>query len=158
MPYKSNKELPQDVREGLPEEAQDAYRSAYNKSCDPNEPAGSHDEAASKAGWSAVEHDYKWQNDHWERRNQDEHEQGLRAGGPGEEDFRGKGGPEPTRDPRTDQTQQQAPPQGAANKQREGQDGILRKGISGEEVEEKERQAESAQMPDPEGCPPGEDE
>jgi cation transport regulator len=161
MPYKSNRELPQDVREGLPEEAQDTYRDAYNQACDPGEPSERHDPEASKAGWSAVERDYKWQNEQWVRRNQDDEARGLKAGGEGES-FRGKGGPEPTRDPRTDQTQQQppreAPPHGAANKQREGHSGTLRKGISGEEEEEMEQQADSAQMPDPQGCPPDEDE
>ena len=68
MPYKSNKELPQDVRESLPTEAQDVYRHAYNVACDPRKPAKDFDENASREAWIAVEREFEWSDDNWHRK------------------------------------------------------------------------------------------
>ncbi len=55
MPYKSNRDLPESVREHLPEHAQDIYREAYNSAYDEY----GHDEArAHRIAWGAVERQY----------------------------------------------------------------------------------------------------
>ena len=64
MPYEKNKDLPEDVKEHLPEHAQDIYREAFNSAWDqyknPKERRGSESrEAVShKVAWSAVEQKY----------------------------------------------------------------------------------------------------
>jgi cation transport regulator ChaB len=68
MPYKNNQELPRDVRESLPEDAQTTYRTAYNQSCDPKEDMREPDVQASKAGWSAVERDFEQVDGQWSKR------------------------------------------------------------------------------------------
>jgi cation transport regulator len=60
MPYKSNSELSEMVRENLPEHGQDIYREAFNISWDeykePSKRRGdaSREETAHKVAWSAV--------------------------------------------------------------------------------------------------------
>jgi len=77
MPYKHNSELPESVREHLPEHAQEIYRAAYNSAWDEYADAGkrrageSREEAAHKVAWAAVKHEYK-KNDttgDWERKH-----------------------------------------------------------------------------------------
>jgi cation transport regulator len=64
MPYKSNSELPERVRENLPEHGQDIYREAFNNAWqeykDPSERRGneSREEVSHKVAWSAVEKVY----------------------------------------------------------------------------------------------------
>lgn len=64
MPYKSNSELPETVREVLPEHGQDIYRKAFNNAWEeykePSERRGneSREEVAHKVAWSAVEKVY----------------------------------------------------------------------------------------------------
>ena len=64
MPYKSNSELPERVRENLPEHGQDIYREAFNNAWqeykDPSEKRGneSREEVSHKVAWSAVEKVY----------------------------------------------------------------------------------------------------
>jgi cation transport regulator len=64
MPYKTSAELPESVREHLPEHAQEVYRTAYNSAWDeygdPKKRRGneSQDEAAHKVAWAAVKHEY----------------------------------------------------------------------------------------------------
>jgi cation transport regulator len=64
MPYKSNSELPETVREVLPEHGQDIYRKAFNSAWEeykePSERRGneSREEVAHKVAWSAVEKVY----------------------------------------------------------------------------------------------------
>jgi len=56
MPYKSKSELPESVRDNLPEHAQDIYQAAYNNAWDEYK----HDEArAHRVAWGAVERDYE---------------------------------------------------------------------------------------------------
>ena len=65
MPYKSNSELQEMVRENLPEHAQDIYREAFNSAWeeykDPSERRGneSREEVSHKVAWSAVEKVYE---------------------------------------------------------------------------------------------------
>jgi cation transport regulator len=64
MPYKNNSELPERVRENLPEHGQDIYREAFNNAWqeykDPSERRGneSREEVSHKVAWSAVEKVY----------------------------------------------------------------------------------------------------
>lgn len=65
MPYKSNSELPETVRENLPDHGQDIYREAFNSAweeyADPSERRGneSREEVAHKVAWSAVKKVYE---------------------------------------------------------------------------------------------------
>ncbi|MFW6096766.1 MAG: putative cation transport regulator ChaB [Chloroflexota bacterium] len=73
MPYDKNSELPDSVRNSLPEHAQDIYREAYNSAWDqykdPEDRRGddSREETAHQVAWSAVKKKYekvetgKWQ-------------------------------------------------------------------------------------------------
>jgi cation transport regulator len=55
MPYKSKSDLPESVRDNLPEHAQEIYQAAYNNAWDEYK----HDEArARRVAWGAVERDY----------------------------------------------------------------------------------------------------
>jgi cation transport regulator len=69
MPYKSNSELPERVRENLPEHGQDIYREAFNNAWqeykDPSERRGneSREEVSHKVAWSAVEKVYQKNSD-----------------------------------------------------------------------------------------------
>lgn len=65
MPYKTTQELPESVREHLPEHAREIYRAAFNSAWDEyKDPAGrrggaSREEAAHKVAWAAVKHQYQ---------------------------------------------------------------------------------------------------
>jgi cation transport regulator len=65
MPYDKNSELPETVRENLPEHGQDIYREAFNSAWeqykDPSERRGdaSREETAHKVAWSAVKNEYE---------------------------------------------------------------------------------------------------
>ena len=74
MPYKTDSDLPESVRDVLPKHAQEIYRSAFNSAWDENADASkrrggeSRDEAAHKVAWAAVKDQYekddktgKWQ-------------------------------------------------------------------------------------------------
>lgn len=71
MPYKSNKDLPDRVRNNLPKHAQDIYREAYNKATEeyeePKKRRGneSQEETAHKVAWAAVKQKYEKQGDKW---------------------------------------------------------------------------------------------
>lgn len=55
MPYKTNAELPESVRDHLPSHAQSIYRAAYDSAYDEY----GHDEArARRVAWGAVEREY----------------------------------------------------------------------------------------------------
>lgn len=64
MPYKSNNDLPVQVKDNLPDHAQDIYREAYNSAWQeyktPSERRGDADreETAHKVAWSAVKQKY----------------------------------------------------------------------------------------------------
>lgn len=71
MPYKSNKELPDSVKNVLPEPAQDVYRESFNNAWDqyakPEDRRGdsSREETAHKVAWSAVKEKYTKKGDKW---------------------------------------------------------------------------------------------
>jgi cation transport regulator len=55
MPYSSNSDLPESVRDHLPEHAQDIFRAAFNSAWDEY----GHDEPrAFRVAWGAVEREY----------------------------------------------------------------------------------------------------
>jgi cation transport regulator len=55
MPYDSNADLPESVRDNIPAHAQDIYRAAFNNAWDEY----GHDESrAHRVAWGAVEHEY----------------------------------------------------------------------------------------------------
>ncbi len=55
MPYKEITDLPESVREHLPEHAQQVYKSAFNSA----EKQYGEESTAHKVAWSAVESKYK---------------------------------------------------------------------------------------------------
>jgi cation transport regulator len=65
MPYKKIADLPDSVRDNLPEHAQEIYRAAFNSAWDeydePGERRGgaSREETAHKVAWAAVKKDYE---------------------------------------------------------------------------------------------------
>lgn len=76
MPYARNRDLPDSVRNVLPEHAQEIYRKAFNSAWDeykdPDDRRGdaSHEETAHKVAWSAVKKVYdKGDNGRWHRRD-----------------------------------------------------------------------------------------
>ena len=71
MPYDSNKDLPESVKNHLPEHAQDIYLEAYNNAWkqykNPEKRRGeeSQEEVAHKVAWSAVKEKYTKKGDKW---------------------------------------------------------------------------------------------
>ena len=65
MPYKTDADLPESVRDALPRHAQDIYRAAYNSAWDEYDDASkrrggeSREEAAHKVAWAAVKDKYE---------------------------------------------------------------------------------------------------
>jgi cation transport regulator len=65
MPYQRNSELPDRVKDNLPEHAQDIYREAFNHAYDEYQQpdkrrtAESLEEVAHKVAWSAVKEKYE---------------------------------------------------------------------------------------------------
>lgn len=56
MPYKTERDLPESVRDNLPAHAQEIYRAAFNSAWDEYE----HDEErAHRVAWAAVKHSYE---------------------------------------------------------------------------------------------------
>lgn len=74
MPYKSNSDLPESVRDNLPKRSQEIYRKAYNSAWkqydEPEERRGgaSREETAHKVAWAAVKHVYEKVDDKWTRK------------------------------------------------------------------------------------------
>ena len=76
MPYDALSDLPDSVRENLPEHAQEIYRSAYNNAwdeyTDPDErrdPDDSREETSHKVAWGAVKQRYEKQGDRWKQKS-----------------------------------------------------------------------------------------
>lgn len=77
MPYNSKSELPESVRDNLPERAQEIYLEAYNSAWDqyddPDDRRGgqSREETAHKVAWSAVKKKYEKDESsgRWKRKN-----------------------------------------------------------------------------------------
>ncbi|KAB8144588.1 cation transporter [Chloroflexia bacterium SDU3-3] len=56
MPYKTERDLPESVRDHLPKHAQEIYRAAFNSAWDEY----NHDEErAHRVAWAAVKHSYE---------------------------------------------------------------------------------------------------
>lgn len=76
MPYDTNQDLPDSVKNVLPEHAQNIFREAfdiaYEQYDDPEDRRGddSREEVAYKVAWSAVKHKYeKGADDKWHPKN-----------------------------------------------------------------------------------------
>lgn len=76
MPYDKISELPDSVRDNLPQHAQEIYMKAFNSAWDqydkPEERRGdaSREETAHKVAWSAVKNDYEKSDDgKWRRKD-----------------------------------------------------------------------------------------
>lgn len=54
MPYKTNADLPDTVKDNVPEHAQDIYREAFNSAAEQYQ----EEETAHKVAWSAVKNKY----------------------------------------------------------------------------------------------------
>ena len=71
MPYNTNKDLPDTVKNHLPAHAQDIYREAFNNAweqyADPKERRGneSREVVSHKVAWTAVKTKYEKQGDKW---------------------------------------------------------------------------------------------
>jgi cation transport regulator len=71
MPYDRNADLPDSVRDNLPEHAQCIYREAFNSAFEEYQSAkdrrgdASREETAHKVAWSAVKQKYEKRGDRW---------------------------------------------------------------------------------------------
>lgn len=72
MPYEKLKDLPQSVKDNLPEHGQEIYQAAYNSAWKQYKQAkdrrgnASREETAHRVAWTAVKQEYeKNQNDNW---------------------------------------------------------------------------------------------
>ncbi|HZD51581.1 MAG TPA: ChaB family protein [Woeseiaceae bacterium] len=74
MPYHSNAELPDNVKDNLPKHAQEIYREAFNNAWDqykdPVERRGnaSREETAHRVAWAAVKAKYGKSDGDWKRK------------------------------------------------------------------------------------------
>jgi len=74
MPYSKKSELPDSVRNNLPEHAQDIYKEAFNNAwdeySDPDKRKGgaSREETAHKVAWAAVKEKYEKKSGKWTRK------------------------------------------------------------------------------------------
>lgn len=75
MPYKNTSELPDRVKNNLPEHAQEMYKEAFNsayaeyKNSKDRQDHSSHEETAHKVAWSAVKKKYeKGDGDKWHQK------------------------------------------------------------------------------------------
>ena len=65
MPYKTNQELPDSVKDNLPQHAQEIYRKAYNSAwdqyADPEDRRGdqTREETSHQVAWAAVKNSYE---------------------------------------------------------------------------------------------------
>jgi cation transport regulator len=75
MPYDRNPDLPDSVRDNLPEHAQSIYREAFNsafeeyKSATDRRGDASRAETAHKVAWSAVKQKYEKRGDRWQAKD-----------------------------------------------------------------------------------------
>jgi cation transport regulator len=65
MPYDTNRELPDSVRNNLPEGAQTIYRKAFNNAWDEHGYGDAQEATAHKVAWSAVKQRYEKRDDRW---------------------------------------------------------------------------------------------
>jgi cation transport regulator len=75
MPYDHNADLPDSVRDNLPEHAQAIYREAFNSAFEEYKSArdrrgdASREETADKVAWSAVKQKYEKRGDRWQAKD-----------------------------------------------------------------------------------------
>lgn len=75
MPYSSNTDLPDSVKDNLPKHAQDIYRESFNSAWDqyeePDERRGdaSREETSHRVAWSAVKEEYEKSDGEWHRKS-----------------------------------------------------------------------------------------
>jgi cation transport regulator len=75
MPYTRLSELPDSVKNSLPEHAREIYRAAFNNACeeykDPGDRRGDDDRetVAHKVAWSAVKQQYEKRNGTWKKKS-----------------------------------------------------------------------------------------
>jgi len=75
MPYDRNADLPDSVRDNLPEHAQSIYREAFNSAFEEYKAASdrrgdaSREETAHKVAWSAVKQKYEKRGDRWQAKD-----------------------------------------------------------------------------------------
>jgi cation transport regulator len=65
MPYRSKADLPQPVRQHLPDHAQDIYREAFNHAFAAHAGDPRQEEAAHRIAWAAVKRSYVKMGDTW---------------------------------------------------------------------------------------------
>jgi len=65
MPYSSISELPDSVRNHLPEHAQRIYAEAFNSAWNEYSGRSDREAVAHKVAWSAVKKQYRKQGDRW---------------------------------------------------------------------------------------------
>ena len=71
MPYKNVSDLPDQVRDNLPQHAQEIYKSAFNNAWDEYKDADqrrgddSREEVVHKVAWAAVKKEYEKKGDRW---------------------------------------------------------------------------------------------
>ena len=71
MPYKNNQDLPDSVKNNLPDHAKTIYREAFNSAWEEYEDpkkrrkGGSKEEVAHRVAWSAVKKKYVKKKDEW---------------------------------------------------------------------------------------------
>lgn len=68
MPYKSNRELPESVKENLPKGAQTIYRKAYNSAYKQYRDKSDTEGRAHRVAWSAVKKEYRKKDGKWVRK------------------------------------------------------------------------------------------
>lgn len=75
MPYERNADLPEQVRDNLPEKAQEIYRNAFNNAwdqyADPEDRKGdaSREETAHRVAWAAVKESYEKHGERWVKKD-----------------------------------------------------------------------------------------
>lgn len=74
MPYDKRQDLPESVRDALPDQAQDIYLAAYNNAWDEYRNAedrqgdASREEVSHKVAWAAVKREYEKQGGKWRKK------------------------------------------------------------------------------------------
>lgn len=68
MPYQANRDLPDSVRNNLPDHAQDIYREAFNHAYAAHAGEGDRERRSHMIAWAAVKHGYVKEGDRWVRR------------------------------------------------------------------------------------------
>jgi cation transport regulator len=65
VPYNANSDLPQSVREHLPDHAQTIYREAFNHAWQQYVRVSADEAIAHRVAWSAVKRKYRKAGDRW---------------------------------------------------------------------------------------------